>query len=29
MYTFPDKAGRSMTLRPELTAGVVRALLEH
>jgi histidyl-tRNA synthetase len=29
MYTFPDKAGRSMTLRPELTAGSVRALLEH
>jgi histidyl-tRNA synthetase len=29
MYTFLDKAGRSMTLRPELTAGVVRALLEH
>ncbi|MBV8300204.1 MAG: histidine--tRNA ligase, partial [Candidatus Eremiobacteraeota bacterium] len=24
-----DKGGRSMTLRPELTAGVVRALLEH
>jgi histidyl-tRNA synthetase len=29
MYTFPDKAGRSMTLRPEWTAGVVRALLQH
>jgi len=29
MYTFPDKGGRSMTLRPELTAPVVRALLEH
>ena len=29
MYTFLDKAGRSMTLRPELTAGVVRALLDH
>ena len=29
MYTFLDKAGRSMTLRPELTAGAVRALLEH
>lgn len=29
MYTFVDKGGRSMTLRPELTAGVVRALLEH
>jgi histidyl-tRNA synthetase len=29
MYTFRDKADRSMTLRPELTAGAVRALLEH
>ncbi len=29
MYTFLDKGDRSMTLRPELTAGVVRALLEH
>jgi histidyl-tRNA synthetase len=29
MYTFNDKGGRSLTLRPELTAGVVRALLEH
>ncbi|MCD6309966.1 MAG: histidine--tRNA ligase, partial [Candidatus Eremiobacteraeota bacterium] len=29
MYTFPDKAGRSMTLRPELTAPVIRSLLEH
>ncbi|HYW55106.1 MAG TPA: histidine--tRNA ligase [Dongiaceae bacterium] len=29
MYTFVDKGNRSMTLRPELTAGVVRALLEH
>jgi histidyl-tRNA synthetase len=29
MYTFLDKAERSMTLRPELTAGTVRALLEH
>ncbi|BDE08202.1 histidine--tRNA ligase [Vulcanimicrobium alpinum] len=29
MYTFVDKGGRSMTLRPELTAGIVRALLEH
>ena len=29
MYTFLDKGGRSMSLRPELTAGVVRALLEH
>src|ERR1700743_2334633 len=29
MYTFPDKAGRSLTLRPEGTAGVVRAVVEH
>jgi histidyl-tRNA synthetase len=29
MYTFPDKAGRSMTLRPELTASVVRAFVEQ
>jgi len=29
MYTFADRAGRSLTLRPELTAGVVRAVLEH
>lgn len=29
MYTFMDKANRSMTLRPEITAGVVRAYLEH
>ncbi len=29
MYTFDDKGGRSMTLRPENTAGVVRAFLEH
>ena len=28
MYTFEDKAGRSMTLRPEGTAPVVRAYLE-
>lgn len=27
MYTFPDKGGRSLTLRPEGTAGVVRAYL--
>ncbi|WP_035244286.1 histidine--tRNA ligase [Desulfonatronovibrio hydrogenovorans] len=25
MYTFPDRKGRSITLRPEATAGVVRA----
>lgn len=29
MYTFPDKGGRSMTLRPEGTAGVVRSFLEN
>lgn len=28
MYTFPDKKGRSMTLRPEATAGVLRAYIE-
>lgn len=29
MYTFQDKGDRSITLRPEGTAGVVRAMLEH
>lgn len=29
MYTFPDKKGRSMTLRPEATAGVMRAYIEN
>lgn len=29
MYTFEDKGGRSITLRPELTAGVVRSVIEH
>lgn len=29
MYTFNDKGGRSITLRPEGTAGVVRAYLEE
>jgi histidyl-tRNA synthetase len=29
MYTFTDKGDRSMTLRPEWTAPVVRACLEH
>ncbi len=29
MYTFTDRAGRSLTLRPEGTAPVVRALLEN
>ena len=29
MFTFEDKAGRSLTLRPENTAGVCRAYVEH
>jgi len=29
MYTFEDKGGRSITLRPEGTASVLRAVLEH
>jgi histidyl-tRNA synthetase len=29
MYTFEDRAGRSLTLRPEGTASIVRAALEH
>lgn len=29
MYTFTDKGGRSITLRPELTASMVRSYLEH
>ncbi len=29
MYTFDDKGGRSITLKPEGTAGAVRALVEH
>ena len=29
MYTFEDKSGRSLTLRPEGTAGVVRSYIEH
>ncbi|MCB1196457.1 histidine--tRNA ligase, partial [bacterium] len=29
MYTFPDRKGRSITLRPEGTASVVRAYLQH
>ena len=29
MYTFTDKGDRSVTLRPEGTAGVARAALEH
>lgn len=28
MYTFEDKGGRSVTMRPEATAGVVRAFIE-
>jgi histidyl-tRNA synthetase len=29
MYTFPDKAGRSLSLRPEQTAGAARAYVER
>ena len=29
MYTFNDRAGRSITLRPEATAGVMRAAIEN
>lgn len=29
MYTFPDRNGDSLTLRPEGTAGCVRACIEH
>ena len=29
MYTFADKKARSITLRPEATVCVVRALIEH
>ncbi|MEZ4369127.1 MAG: histidine--tRNA ligase [Kofleriaceae bacterium] len=29
MYTFEDRAQRSLTLRPEMTAGCARAYLEH
>ncbi|MBY6705452.1 histidine--tRNA ligase [Rhodococcus sp. BP-241] len=29
MYTFADKGDRSVTLRPEGTAGVMRAVIEH
>lgn len=28
MYTFDDKGGRSITLRPEFTAGVIRSAIE-
>lgn len=29
MYTFEDKGGRSITLRPEMTASVCRAVIQH
>lgn len=29
MYTFADRSGRSLTLRPEGTAGVIRSVIEH
>jgi len=29
MYTFEDRDGSSLTLRPEATAGIVRAVIEH
>ncbi|MDL2316033.1 histidine--tRNA ligase [Desulfovibrio sp. OttesenSCG-928-A18] len=29
MYTFPDRKGRSLTLRPEATAGVMRSYIEN
>ncbi len=29
MYTFEDMGGTSITLKPEMTAGVVRAFIEH
>ena len=29
MYTFEDRGGRSLTLRPEATAAIVRAYIEH
>jgi histidyl-tRNA synthetase len=29
MYTFADRDGGSLTLRPEATAGIVRAVIEH
>src|SRR5688500_1950034 len=29
MYTFDDRGGRSLSLRPEGTAAVVRAVIEH
>lgn len=29
MYTFTDKGGRSLTLRPEYTPSIARAIIEH
>ena len=29
MYTFPDRRGRSLTMRPEMTASCVRAYIQH
>lgn len=29
MYTFPDRKGRSLTMRPEATAGVMRSYIEN
>jgi histidyl-tRNA synthetase len=29
MYTFKDRSDTSITLKPEMTAGVVRAFIEH
>jgi len=29
MYTFEDRGGESLTLRPEATAGILRAVAEH
>jgi len=29
MYTFVDKGGRSLTLRPEYTPSIVRAIMDH
>lgn len=29
MFTFADRAGRSLSLRPEGTAGAIRAIIEH
>lgn len=29
MYTFTDRGGRSLTLRPEGTAGIIRAIIEN